>query len=73
VSRTSRLLPGLLLARIDGKSPVEYLSESQRQNLRARAREMLSTPVEHLDGLVDQLSSPCSDAATGGARHRSGA
>jgi len=31
-SRTANLLPALLLARVDGKSPVEYLSKSQQKN-----------------------------------------
>ena len=32
--RTAALLPCLMLARIDGKSPVEYLSEDARQRVR---------------------------------------
>jgi tRNA A-37 threonylcarbamoyl transferase component Bud32 len=32
-SRVSRLLPGLLLARIDGKSPVEYITQENQKNL----------------------------------------
>jgi aminoglycoside phosphotransferase (APT) family kinase protein len=37
-----RLILMLRLARIDGKSPVEYLSEDQRQMLRQRTRDKLS-------------------------------
>lgn len=33
-SRTARLLPALALARVDGRSPVDYLSASQRDSLR---------------------------------------
>jgi len=41
-SRAATLLPALLLARVDGKSPVEYLvSEKDRQHVRATARELL--------------------------------
>jgi 5-methylthioribose kinase len=36
--RAARLLPALALARVDGKSPVEYLDEAQRSALRAAAR-----------------------------------
>jgi hypothetical protein len=30
-----------LLARVDGKSPVEYLDDAQRQSVRELARKML--------------------------------
>ena len=39
--RTASLLPALLLARVDGKSPVEYLSEPQRQLVRGFARPLV--------------------------------
>jgi hypothetical protein len=41
--RTASLLPALLLARVDGKSPVEYLTEPQRQLVREVARELIPT------------------------------
>jgi len=45
-SRTATLLPALLLARVDGKSPVEYLvSEKDRQHVRTTARELLLRPT----------------------------
>ena len=45
-ARTAALLPGLMLARIDGKSPVEYLTEAPaRQEVRAFARELILGPV----------------------------
>jgi aminoglycoside phosphotransferase (APT) family kinase protein len=40
--RTATLLPGLLLGRVDGKSPVEYLDEPQRAHVRRIARDLLS-------------------------------
>ena len=47
--RTARLLAGLLLARIDGKSPVEYLTlESQRDPVRQVARALLLHPPESI-------------------------
>jgi aminoglycoside phosphotransferase (APT) family kinase protein len=47
--RAARLLPGLLLARVDGKSPVEYLSsDAQRDTVRAVARSLLLQPVQRL-------------------------
>jgi aminoglycoside phosphotransferase (APT) family kinase protein len=51
-SRAASLLPGLLLARIDGKSPVEYLTqEAQKQQVRSFARAFLSHPTSSLLGL----------------------
>jgi aminoglycoside phosphotransferase (APT) family kinase protein len=38
--RTASLLPALLLARVDGKSPVEYLDEQGKALVRAKARSM---------------------------------
>ena len=47
--RAARLLPGLLLARVDGKSPVEYLTQdAQRQVVRGVARALLQQPVDRL-------------------------
>jgi aminoglycoside phosphotransferase (APT) family kinase protein len=39
--RAATLLPGLLLARIDGKSPVEYLDEAARARVRNAARSLI--------------------------------
>jgi len=47
--RAAALLPGLLLARVDGKSPVEYLTqEAQRDTVRRAARPLLQQPVRRL-------------------------
>jgi aminoglycoside phosphotransferase (APT) family kinase protein len=44
-ARTARLLPGLFLARVDGKSPVEYVTEDwQRVAVRTAAKNLLRTP-----------------------------
>jgi aminoglycoside phosphotransferase (APT) family kinase protein len=51
-SRVATLLPALLLARVDGKSPVEYLvSEKDRQHVRAAARELLLRPATSLSSI----------------------
>jgi Ser/Thr protein kinase RdoA (MazF antagonist) len=43
--RTAQLLPGLLLARVDGKSPVEYIStENDKNYVRSRAIALLLHP-----------------------------
>ena len=47
--RAASLLPGLLLARVDGKSPVEYLTgESDKDRVRDFARRHLETPPSTL-------------------------
>lgn len=44
-ARAASLLPGLLLARIDGKSPVEYVTEeTQKERVRSVARALLVSP-----------------------------
>jgi aminoglycoside phosphotransferase (APT) family kinase protein len=49
-ARVAHLLPGLLLARVDGKSPVEYLvEEAQKAIARNTARDLLAAPVRRLD------------------------
>ena len=48
-ARTARLLPGLLLARVDGKSPVEYLTdEADKNRVRRVADRLLRSPVGRL-------------------------
>jgi len=44
-SRVVQLLPALLLARIDGKSPVEYLREESRDCIREMAIARILSPV----------------------------
>jgi 5-methylthioribose kinase len=47
--RTAELLPGLFLARIDGKSPVEYLTaERDKDAVRRVARSLLADPPRQL-------------------------
>jgi aminoglycoside phosphotransferase (APT) family kinase protein len=47
--RAASLLPGLLLARIDGKSPVDYLDRQAQEQVRITARSLLSLPINRLD------------------------
>ncbi|MGI9500833.1 MAG: phosphotransferase family protein [Geminicoccaceae bacterium] len=52
-ARIAALLPGLMLGRIDGKSPVEYLTEdSDKNRVRAFALARLETPPKRLAELV---------------------
>lgn len=56
-SRAAALLAALALARVDGKSPVEYLDEQQRGALRGRARAVLLAQPRDLAGTRDRLLS----------------
>jgi aminoglycoside phosphotransferase (APT) family kinase protein len=48
-ARAARLLPGLLLGRVDGKSPVEYLTEERdKDRVRRIARALLADPPSRL-------------------------
>jgi aminoglycoside phosphotransferase (APT) family kinase protein len=48
-ARAAHLLPGLLLGRVDGKSPVEYITtERGRERVRRVARALLREPVDAL-------------------------
>jgi 5-methylthioribose kinase len=52
--RCARLLPALTLARIDGKSPVEYLTgERDRESVRRRAGALIHSAPESLDALLE--------------------
>ena len=53
-ARAARLLPGLLLARVDGKSPAEYITtDTQRAIVRRVARDLLAAPVERLSAVAE--------------------
>jgi aminoglycoside phosphotransferase (APT) family kinase protein len=53
-ARTARLLPILLLARVDGKSPVEYLTdENDKAFVRAAAMQMIFEPPLNLNVLAE--------------------
>ena len=52
-ARAARLLPALFLARVDGKSPVEYVTqEVQRDKVRHVARRLLADAPNRLDDVV---------------------
>ena len=52
--RVATLLPALALARIDGKSPVEYLDEPARLRVRNAALALLSVPGVQLENIPTQ-------------------
>jgi hypothetical protein len=48
-ARAAHLLPALFLARVDGKSPVEYITEDAHRNkVRAVALRLLADPPDRL-------------------------
>ena len=54
-SRAARLLPALLLARVDGKSPVEYVTEeNSREWIRSVAVPMIRLPAAKLAEVADR-------------------
>jgi len=54
-ARICALLPALMLARIDGKSPVEYLSEACRREVREVALSLIRQPVSTLADYMGDL------------------
>lgn len=52
--RAASLLPGLFLARVDGKSPVEYITdERDKEKVRRCARALLLNPPARLGEIAD--------------------
>ena len=61
--RTAGLLAAFLLARIDGKSPVEYItSERDKAFVRATAKEFLNDGRKTLDGMLARFTQKVSQA-----------
>ncbi|RMF05196.1 MAG: aminoglycoside phosphotransferase family protein [Alphaproteobacteria bacterium] len=53
-ARAASLLPGLFLARVDGKSPVEYITdEAQKEKVRRCARALLLAPPPRLADVAE--------------------
>ena len=52
--RVASLTPALALARVDGSSPVEYLSAAQRAALRSVSRSLVAAPPASVSDLVDR-------------------
>ena len=54
-ARAATLLPVLALARVDGKSPVEYLDEAQRATLRGMARRAIQSDSTGLQACASSM------------------
>lgn len=57
-SRLCALLPALMLARVDGKSSVEYLTDGARQTVRDLAIPLIRDPVHDLARLLASIAAP---------------
>jgi aminoglycoside phosphotransferase (APT) family kinase protein len=58
-ARAAALLPALLLARVDGKSPVEYLTSGRDKDaIRAFARPRIAQPPTALAPIIDAWIAP---------------
>ncbi|WDR06982.1 aminoglycoside phosphotransferase family protein [Devosia rhodophyticola] len=53
--RVAALLPALMLARVDGKSPVEYLTQDEQQRVRNLAMPLVAAPPTNLKKFVQHL------------------
>ena len=53
--RTATLLPCLMLARVDGKSPVEYLSPAEQQTVRDIAMPLVAAPVATVRAVIARV------------------
>ena len=54
-ARILKLLPMMMLARIDGKSPVEYLSEKDQTHIRQVALHLLDVPAHSLEAFMQTI------------------
>src|SRR5262249_17607304 len=53
-ARAARLLPGLFLARVDGKSPVEYITiDDARDRVRRTPRPWVAAPAERRAAIAE--------------------
>ena len=55
-SRVVQLLPALLLGRLDGKSPVEYLSEDSRDSVREMAIARILSPTGTVNEFLESIA-----------------
>jgi len=54
-ARVLKLLPMMMLARVDGKSPVEYLTEEEQAHIRQIALPLLEAPTASLHEFIQRI------------------
>jgi len=59
--RIATLLPALMLARVDGKSPVEYLSATEQECIRKLSIPLIIRPVSTLADLINIIKQQVSE------------
>ncbi len=55
-ARICRLLPALMLARVDGKSPVEYFGDGEKETVRRLSRPLIRCPRSDLRRVVEDIA-----------------
>lgn len=55
-ARVARLIPALMLARVDGKSPVEYLTGAEATTTRALSVALIGAPETTIKGLCGRIA-----------------
>lgn len=60
-ARSCHLLAALMLARVDGKSPVEYLSAAEQERVRQLAIPLIHTPISTIQGFVNNIKAGLKD------------
>ncbi len=69
-TRAASLLPALLLARVDGKSPVEYLTDDgDRLFVRTVAAALLRAPASTVTGVLDAWATALEAPTAAGTGH----
>jgi len=63
--RTATLLASLMLARVDGKSPVEYLSPTEQQTVRDIAMPLIAAPPATVAAVIARTRAHLAEAETG--------
>lgn len=64
-ARVASLLPGLFLARVDGKSPVEYLTAKRdKEAVRAVARPLIADPPDRLAEIAARWATAIREGAS---------
>ena len=53
--RLTKLLPMLMLARVDGKSPVEYLNSAEQQMIRLLSLQAIKNPCGNIKQLISNI------------------
>jgi 5-methylthioribose kinase len=54
-ARAARHTLGCLLARIDGRSPLEYLNDSERSRQRAAVLGLMAAPPDRISDLIHRF------------------